>query len=308
MRISDWSSDVCSSDLAHLRLKLFNKDNVLEQRLARAWGLAGEIIPTVAQQFWEGVRRHPRSAISSEPDAVKRLVDIEIHKYTMPLNAGWVDQLASFARTVNAGIEAPLMARTILALSEEIIENIRSKFDQTDAKVVEAVDTIRQVTVFQVEILLSQLQIIRSAQAADQARQQAMTFREHLTEISREANRQSGTVRVQAGEAATETRAMLDQAAEVAAASEQSALAMREAAQTAAGLIRAIEEARSEVETSAEIANRAASQAGHAVETTASLSRSEEHTYELQSLMRLSYAVFCLKNKKQPTQPNITYK
>src|SRR3546814_7192284 len=27
-------------------------------------------------------------------------------------------------------------------------------------------------------------------------------------------------------------------------------------------------------------------------------SRSEEHTSELQSLMRLSYAVFCLKNKK----------
>src|SRR3546814_10732483 len=27
--------------------------------------------------------------------------------------------------------------------------------------------------------------------------------------------------------------------------------------------------------------------------------RSEEHTYELQSLMRNSYAVFCLKNKKQ---------
>src|SRR3546814_18669452 len=78
-----------SAQDAHLRLKLFNKDNVLEQRLARAWGLAGEIIPTVAQQFWEGVRRHPRSAISSEPDAVKRLVDIEIHKYTMPLNAGW---------------------------------------------------------------------------------------------------------------------------------------------------------------------------------------------------------------------------
>src|SRR3546814_1643552 len=29
--------------------------------------------------------------------------------------------------------------------------------------------------------------------------------------------------------------------------------------------------------------------------------RSEEHTSELQSLMRISYAVFCLKNKKQNT-------
>src|SRR3546814_7555040 len=31
------------------------------------------------------------------------------------------------------------------------------------------------------------------------------------------------------------------------------------------------------------------------------LDRSEEHTSELQSLMRISYAVFCLKKKKQVT-------
>src|SRR3546814_2030247 len=31
--------------------------------------------------------------------------------------------------------------------------------------------------------------------------------------------------------------------------------------------------------------------------------RSEEHTSELQSLMRISYAVFCLKKKKQQTKP-----
>src|SRR3546814_3290448 len=30
--------------------------------------------------------------------------------------------------------------------------------------------------------------------------------------------------------------------------------------------------------------------------------RSEEHTSELQSLMRISYAVFCLKKKKQTTK------
>src|SRR3546814_5182059 len=35
--------------------------------------------------------------------------------------------------------------------------------------------------------------------------------------------------------------------------------------------------------------------------TPARAERSEEHTSELQSLMRTSYAVFCLKKKKQPT-------
>src|SRR3546814_7954030 len=35
--------------------------------------------------------------------------------------------------------------------------------------------------------------------------------------------------------------------------------------------------------------------------------RSEEHTSELQSLMRISYAVFCLKNNKYETRQT-TYK
>src|SRR3546814_9028092 len=35
--------------------------------------------------------------------------------------------------------------------------------------------------------------------------------------------------------------------------------------------------------------------------------RSEEHTSELQSLMRISYAVFCLKKKKQKTDVTIIY-
>src|SRR3546814_2701624 len=33
--------------------------------------------------------------------------------------------------------------------------------------------------------------------------------------------------------------------------------------------------------------------------------RSEEHTSELQSLMRISYAVFCLKKKKNQTKPHL---
>src|SRR3546814_5014269 len=35
--------------------------------------------------------------------------------------------------------------------------------------------------------------------------------------------------------------------------------------------------------------------------------RSEEHTSELQSLMRTSYAVFCLKKKKKPKHRSTTY-
>src|SRR3546814_2720025 len=40
---------------------------------------------------------------------------------------------------------------------------------------------------------------------------------------------------------------------------------------------------------------------GHRREQALRIERSEEHTSELQSLMRNSYAVFCLKKKKQET-------
>src|SRR3546814_1171475 len=47
----------------------------------------------------------------------------------------------------------------------------------------------------------------------------------------------------------------------------------------------------------------AASEPGRgAVLTNRPVERSEEHTSELQSLMRSSYAVFCLKKKKQKSE------
>src|SRR3546814_2817268 len=43
----------------------------------------------------------------------------------------------------------------------------------------------------------------------------------------------------------------------------------------------------------------AASEKGYTQRSPDDTDRSEEHTSELQSLMRISYAVFCLKKKKQ---------
>src|SRR3546814_3386217 len=48
------------------------------------------------------------------------------------------------------------------------------------------------------------------------------------------------------------------------------------------------------------ICSAAAVVAGVAARLAAPSNRSEEHTSELQSLMRISYAVFCLQQKKQP--------
>src|SRR3546814_5657996 len=50
--------------------------------------------------------------------------------------------------------------------------------------------------------------------------------------------------------------------------------------------------------------NGASSAGGRVSWVSPSSFRSEEHTSELQSLMRISYAVFCLKKKKKPDNRN----
>src|SRR3546814_2659684 len=115
-------------------------------------------------------------------------------------------------------------------------------------------------------------EIMYSALADDQAEQE-LKARQHYSALFEQkivsevdsASRVGEGLRERAKDASAATRGMLGKASEVAAAAEQSALAMREAALTSAGLIRAIEDARTEVESAAEVAMRASKQAEAAV-------------------------------------------
>src|SRR3546814_6304205 len=72
MRISDWSSDVCSSDLGRSRLKSRNSSNVLMDASAQAWRESPSVTPPIRGLTWSRVAlphasplaRSPRPAIS----------------------------------------------------------------------------------------------------------------------------------------------------------------------------------------------------------------------------------------------------
>lgn len=101
-------------------------------------------------------------------------------------------------------------------------------------------------------------------------------------DISEQAN----LLRSQAAASSSVAHGMLSKASEVATASEQSAVAMREAAQTAAGLIRAIEDTRSEVENAADVANRATQRAQEAVDATDVLADQSKSIESILGLIR----------------------
>src|SRR3546814_9282547 len=84
--------------------------------------------------------------------------------------------------------------------------------------------------------------LLRARAEQEQRTARGAEFNSEILGVVERTASESQTLRNQAADASAAARGMLGKTSEVAAAAEQSAVAMREAAQTAAGLIQAIEE------------------------------------------------------------------
>jgi len=146
------------------------------------------------------------------------------------------------------------------------------------------IDTLLRLFGMETELTVELFAGFREWSAERERERLAGDFRNGISSVVENASVEGRDLRRQAQEASLSTRGMLGKSSEVAAAAEQSAVAMREAAQTAAGLIRAIEDARTEVDQAADVANRAADQAGQAVGMSEMLS---DHAKSIESILGL---------------------
>ena len=136
------------------------------------------------------------------------------------------------------------------------------------------IDTLMRLSALEGEITVELYNGYRQHNARRRRATSSPPISATRSSASSSARREEGdALRDQAVRTSASARGMLGKTSEVAAAAEQSAVAMREAAQTAAGLIRAIEDARTEVEAAAEIATRASARPAHAVGMSETLSR-----------------------------------
>ena len=118
--------------------------------------------------------------------------------------------------------------------------------------------------------------------ARQQRGQLAEDFSNGVAQLVQTSSAEGGELRQRARHSAGAARDVLSKTGEVSVAAEQSAVAMHEAAATSAGLIRAIEGARVEVEAAAEVAVKASGQAGQAVGMSEMLA---DHAKSIESIL-----------------------
>jgi len=196
----------------------------------------------------------------------------------------WASAARVFLRTA---LDAGYSVRSQIYVVNRAVDQVRAlicdAIEDQDERATLMI-AMRGVLLVNVELICSIYADILREQDQESRERQRQDFSDLMTGQIDKAATLGERLRDQAREASTATRGMLDKASEVAAAAEQSAIAMREAAHTSSGLIRAIEEARSEVDLSAEVAARASTQAGEAVTMSAALS---DHAQSIESILGL---------------------
>ena len=271
------------------RLAEFDREGKLADNLREAYEFIRPHEEGVSRAFWDALNESRLISRKVEGEDLERRMRISLdytrEKFVAIDGQRWADMARENSfRAERAGIPLYATLAAYTAAVDVAIGHVRKGCGEDFERVGRLCRAIRQMAMIEAEIMATLVSAMRAREATAARTQQADQFQDKIaTEVS-SAFSLGESLRSQAADASTAARGMLGKASEVAAAAEQSAVAMREAAHTAAGLIRAIEDARTEVETAAGIATRAASQATEAVHVSEALST---HAQSIESILGL---------------------
>jgi methyl-accepting chemotaxis protein len=250
------------------RLRVYNPDGGFARELAWLWSEAGDLIESaVLASGGESAARRTRES------------------FTRPVDAGWIHAVAGLAFEIyTRGSSVPEEMDRRARLVASLCAGFQARFGEDDF--CRALEALQRLAAYESDIILAQLALLEANEAAAARGRRSEQFERSVAGLVEATTGESAKLRERTGEAAASARGMLGKASEVASAAEQSALAMRDAAETSAGLIRAIEEARREVETAAQVATRAGEEAAGAMQASRALSGHVEAIESILGLIR----------------------
>ena len=273
------------------RLELFAVDSDLPAACREIWTLIGEEKDQIAAQFWIQYFRSTGTGREVGPEKfsalTRRTAPYIASKYSDLAGDGWVTTAGGYvASAAKAGVTLTTLFAGVSAGAQKAHDLLLEKIGDDPVRLARLGRALTQAAVLEVDIFAAHYDALRKRAESERRGAQSAEFNKEIMSVVEHAASGSRKVRAQAADASAAARGMLGKTSEVAAAAEQSAVAMREAAQTAAGLIMAIEEARNEVEVAAGVATRAGDQASKAVKVSQALSAHVEAIESILGLIR----------------------
>ncbi|MES2988207.1 MAG: methyl-accepting chemotaxis protein [Pseudomonadota bacterium] len=271
------------------RLRIFDFEGSLIASGREVWDMLEPEIQAVSGAYWQQWLRCFADERSWATDDTAKMIEVGAvflkNRFLDTAGTAWIESIERSVAAAYAKDVPPMALLSMISASDRAaLEVLMRRVGSDNPKLPALIDTLMRLSALEGDITVEIYNMYREYSAQTARDVLAADFRDSIGATVERASREGDALRIQAVHTSASARGMLGKASEVAAAAEQSAVAMREAAQTAAGLIRAIEDARMEVEAAAEIATRASGQAGAAVSTSEALS---DHAKSIESILGL---------------------
>ena len=273
------------------RIRLFDTNGRLEEDCREIWALIAPQKREIARAYWE---RYAQSDEVDRPIGAEKMEELTDRiiphieaKHGQLADPRWVNMTRGYVEAATrANISLTTLYSGITACGQAVQDAIMRALPDDAERAARLVRATTALTALEIDVFSAHYDVLRTQAERERRLAQGTEFNKEIVSVVERSASNSRRMREQAAEASEAARGMLGKTSEVAAAAEQSAVAMREAAQTAAGLIMAIEEARSEVEVAADVASRAGSQSQQAVGVSKALSAQVEAIESILGLIR----------------------
>ncbi|WP_288459959.1 methyl-accepting chemotaxis protein [uncultured Sphingomonas sp.] len=246
----------------------------------------------VSQAFWDHFLAQPtipREAFGVSPGELAaeqaRSIEFIRIRYEQPFGERWKKKLIHYVH-VSQQAHIPLTA-FLAAMSRahaQVLSIVAAASGADADRMLRLADVVQRLALFESDAMARHLAMLADQHARQSREQRGGAFRTSIFNGIDAIARQGLDMRAQVDKASACTGDMLEKTSEVAAAAEQSALAMRDAASTAAGLICAIEDVRVSMDACNRTLEDATVQAEGAVTATAALS---DHAKSIESILGL---------------------
>ena len=271
------------------RMNLFDRRSTLSRRANAVWDIIKIDALEIGAAFWDFWNQQssdrPFWAKQSYEECCRLSVRFMEMQMTNITGQEWVD---SASRAVDDAKNNNIPLSEVIAASTKsyniAFQSLCRRADPGSEEFSELCETMATLQALEQEVMSARYSTLVREEHRQSRLTSADAFNDQIGSATDKTLSYAASLNLQATQTSDMAQGMLSKASEVAVASEQSAVAMREAAQTAAGLIRAIEDARYEVETASNVANRAAEQAHASVTATDTLS---EHAHSIESILGL---------------------
>jgi methyl-accepting chemotaxis protein len=271
-------------------LALYDPAGDLPLRARELWSYIESDSLEMAREFWRRYAQSPEIPADFDPNRIHELAaKIQPYvalKFSALDDAEWTRLASTYVeRALSSGLTLSTLLSGLQAESEAAAAIVRRSVDDEAARV-RFQRTLAEVQAIETDCFIHHAITVTRGESSRSQTRLASDFSGKVLGVVRSCTHSSEELRAKASATSASARGMLGKTSEVAAAAEQSATAMREAAQTAAGLIRAIEDARTEVEVAAGVATRAGGQASEAVKVSQALSAHVEAIESILGLIR----------------------